>query len=509
MKFILTGDSKSAVRAFTDTAAASETSGAKIAASGRRTTGALAATEKGARKTHGAISSFMGTTGLIGAVFGLQDVVRAGVSWSDQQAQLQLALGKSSDRIGEVNKALDESSTHGGFAAPEEQQGFTQFLRLTHSVTRAMQLNAEAVDFARGAHLDYGSAVRLVSQVQTGNVGRLQRYLGIIIPAKKSTQDLTNAYNDQTAAIRQAYKGNKQLQQAALDQAKADYQAALTKAQTQNKTATAAAANAALLKKYGGAAEAYSKTTAGQISNANNSFHLLAVTLGRDLNPTIGTLARLLSANPTLVLGVTGALAGSFAVIKGYELAVRGAAVAQGLFNLAQRAFIRQAPAVEAATTAETVQNLERDAAQGGGILGLGRLFRGGLLAKLGKGAGAVGISSLIAEALHVPNADAFSFLNPQSTSTGAGPVGGGDMIHHPGMHYDPRANHGRGGLVPDTLRKRVVGSVKPRQASTPTAHGSAYTGPDTVAVHNEIKLEGRTIAEVVHHYNLRQQARK
>jgi len=280
-----------------------------------------------------------GATGLIGLAFGLKDVTQATLEWQSQQAQLRNALKQTGNAAGEnlkiINEAIDRSATRGGFGQPEQERAYAQFIRLTGSATKAIKLNTEATDIARGVHISYSQAVRMVSQIQTGNTGRLQKYLGIIIPARKGTQELTAAYQAHVQAIRESTKGNTELQQQELATAKQQYQAALVRAQTTDKVATAAAANAAVMHKFGDATKVYSRSTQGAISNANNSFHMLSITLGKELLPPLGDLAKWLAVNRKPVLIVSGAIAGLAASIKAVGLARKGLHGLESLFNLA------------------------------------------------------------------------------------------------------------------------------------------------------------------------------
>lgn len=271
VRFVLVGDNKSAVRAMEETSVVSAKTGRTLEHTGKRAEASFLGIEKGAHRMRHTISTVVGVAGFGSLAFGLRDVVKAGQSWEQQQAQLQLSL-KNTGQAGARNMrllddAIKSTSTHGGFAPQDEAQGLSTFVRLTGNATKAANLNREAINFARGAHVDYGTAVQRVAQIQTGNVGRLQRYLGIVTPVKYHVQSLT--------ALQK--KLNPEL---------------LKHAQVLDKQATAAKANAIIQRKFGGAAGAYSHTTAGAIENAKHTIDLVSERIGKVFLPYVAKAAQ-------------------------------------------------------------------------------------------------------------------------------------------------------------------------------------------------------------------------
>lgn len=221
-------------------------------------------------RTAGGLKSALGySAGLIGlgAVgYGLKDVVQGGIQAQEQQVLLQNSLKDTGQQgakhLSLIQNAIDRTSTHGGFSALEETEGIAQLIRRSKSATEAVKLNAEAVTFARGAHMSYATSLRMVSQIQTGNTGRLQKYLGIIQPVKYYVEQLTKAEK----------KRNPE---------------AVKKAELLDKEATAQEANRRVLERYGGAVKSYNNTAAGSVNNAKNAIELLERNLGRDFLPMI------------------------------------------------------------------------------------------------------------------------------------------------------------------------------------------------------------------------------
>lgn len=230
-------------------------------------------------RTAGGLKSALGySAGLIGlgAVgYGLKDVVQGGMQAQEQQVLLQNALKDTGQQgakhLSLIQKSIDRTSTHGGFSALEETEGIAQLIRRSKSATEAVKLNAEAVTFARGAHMSYATSLRMVSQIQTGNTGRLQKYLGIIQPVKYYVEQLTKAEK----------KRNPE---------------AVKKAELLDKEATAQEGNRRILERYGGAVASYNNTAAGSINNAKNAIELLERNLGRDFLPLITEGAKAISS---------------------------------------------------------------------------------------------------------------------------------------------------------------------------------------------------------------------
>lgn len=254
---------------------------------------------KASHKLRSALSYGAALTGLGAVGYGLKDIVQGGLHAQEQQALLQQALKATGQQgaghLERVNKALDHSETHGGFGVVEETEAVGQLLRRTQNVTKAIKLNSEAIAFARGAHLDYGTAIKMVSQIQTGNTGRLQKYLGIIQPVtshvdalRKRTKQGNEATKEQIALYRRAHPGVLILGSALKEVNKKT----LERAKLLDKEATAQKGNEALLKRYGGATDAYSKTAQGSISNANNAFKLATEELGQKTLPAVTDAAK-------------------------------------------------------------------------------------------------------------------------------------------------------------------------------------------------------------------------
>ncbi len=219
-------------------------------------------------------NAFMYGGGLLGITavgYGLKDVVQGGIKAQETQMLLKEALRETgqagSKHMGELQGAIASTSTTGGFGALEETEGLTQLVRETKSSTAAIRDNREAITLARGAHEGYSSALSQVERMQTGQVGRLQKLIGILQPVKY--------YMDQlTATEKKAYPQK------------------VKEAELKDKEATALEANQRVVERYGGAVVSYNKSAAGSITNANNAFKLATESLGEKLLPAVTDVAK-------------------------------------------------------------------------------------------------------------------------------------------------------------------------------------------------------------------------
>jgi hypothetical protein len=261
---------------------------------------------KAVDKVHHSFSKFRtafnyggGLLGLGAVGYGLKDLVQGGIRANEQQELLQAALratGRTGEQhLGKVNRAIEESGAHGGFGVVEETQGVAQLVRVTGSYEKALKLNNSAVQLARGTHLDYATSLKMVAQIQTGNTGRLQKYLGIIQPVtshvdalKKSTKAGNEAVKEQIQLYKLAHPGVTILGSAMKEVNKQ----ALEHAKLLDKEATAQKAQEAIAKKYGTTVTTYNKTAAGAISNANNAFKAATEELGQKLLPAVTDVAK-------------------------------------------------------------------------------------------------------------------------------------------------------------------------------------------------------------------------
>lgn len=198
---------------------------------------------KGLRALASGFAFAAGTAGIAGFGLGVAEIIKNTEQFQDVQRQLGVALKNQGVNVKEGTKRLteyaDALSIKGGFTAPENISGLTTFVRVTGSVTKAMQLETLATNIARGTHKSFEASTRAVMMAESGRLTGLTR-LGIILP----------------------------------------------------KTATATQGLAILQKRYAGATESYSKTAAGATQNFLHELENLGEKIGQKLLPPLTAVFR-------------------------------------------------------------------------------------------------------------------------------------------------------------------------------------------------------------------------
>lgn len=214
------GDSRSLERAFGRSASAAGGFGSKVKSAGKvaglAAAGGIAALGVGLKKS-------------------LDAAKEAEVSQKKLQAQLK-ALGISyKEHGGIIDDTLRKQSQLSAFDDEELSDSFTQLVRATGDVNKALELNALTMDLARAKGMSLEAAAMMVTKAQMGQLGALRRS-GIEIEKVTTAQDALG----------------KGASKAAQEQAKAADLAA-TKQQ----------AITLLQEKFAGQAKAYGETAAG------------------------------------------------------------------------------------------------------------------------------------------------------------------------------------------------------------------------------------------------------
>lgn len=221
-------------------------------------------------KLGGAIGNMAGMVGLGGIGYGAYDSIKTATNVQSLEATLKQALKNTGQYhagvMGQISSATEQASMHGGFAQTEQLEAVTKLTTETGSYSQALQLNNQVTNLARGAHLGYSQAQKMVQMGVTGSVGRLQKYLGIIQPIKTYVEAMT-------AAEKKAYPQK------------------LKEAEVADKMATARKIQGIIEQKYGGMTAQYNKTAAGTMSNLKNMVEALQIKVGKALLPLLVKLA--------------------------------------------------------------------------------------------------------------------------------------------------------------------------------------------------------------------------
>lgn len=149
--------------------------------------------------------SFIGGAGL---VVGLRSTIGAAAEAEVAQGQLSNALEQLDISFAENIEAIEDRTTAlsqmAGFDDELLTKTFTGFVRRTDDVTKALRLNAIAVDVARGRNLSLEAAAALVTRASLGMAGSLRR-VGIEAEAGASATELLDLLQRKYAGSAEAY----------------------------------------------------------------------------------------------------------------------------------------------------------------------------------------------------------------------------------------------------------------------------------------------------------------
>ena len=129
----------------------------------------------------GAFTGFAGSQALSLIVGQIKHVVSVSAEAQQVLGQTSVALegtGKSWAQYGAQIQETVAAQSQLGFDDEALLQSFSLFVRTTGSVTKALQLNALAMDVARARFIDYDQAAAIVNKANLGMSGQLRR-LGI------------------------------------------------------------------------------------------------------------------------------------------------------------------------------------------------------------------------------------------------------------------------------------------------------------------------------------------
>ena len=164
--------------------------------------------ERSAKSAHGALLLVAGALGFGALKTGIDDIVKAGTNYQEQQAQLQAALHSTHQASREHTKSLGETadklSTTGGFSEPQNLQALTRLVTATGSVAKAQRDVGLATDIARRFHLPYLSSVRAVAMAESGRTTGLTR-LGIVVKKGMTRQQALASLHDKTSGSMRAF----------------------------------------------------------------------------------------------------------------------------------------------------------------------------------------------------------------------------------------------------------------------------------------------------------------
>jgi hypothetical protein len=231
-------------------------------------------------RTH-RMSRALGTALKAGAVAGgaaLVGTAYAAKRWVDAAKEAEVSQGRMQQQLralgidydkhaAQIEKVIQRQSKLAALDDEELQASFTQLVRVTKDVNRALELNALAADVARGKNISLEAATGIVTKAALGQVGALRRQ-GIDIPKVTDAQDKLRASKQKVTAEE------------------------MNAAKAADDTATRQRAIAALQTTFAGQAEKYGKSGAAAQERVGVAVENLEEALGKKLLPV---LARVLN----------------------------------------------------------------------------------------------------------------------------------------------------------------------------------------------------------------------
>jgi hypothetical protein len=244
-----------------------------------------------------------------GLAFGIKDIISAGVDWQKQQVQLQGALKKTGNyseaTMNHLEKVAANLSEKGGFAETANLGAIQQFTQETGKSSLAVRGLSAATDLARGAGLSLTQTQKYIGMAMAGSTGRLNKYLGALIPVTTHVDNLTSAQRKNWATYKNAELLDKQ--------------------------ATATMILDKIQKKFGGDTARYNKTAAAAVSNLHNAVVELAEKMGAALLPALTKIVTTISHFILTHKKLVEILLASLAAILAFEAAVK---IAKGVMKV-------------------------------------------------------------------------------------------------------------------------------------------------------------------------------
>lgn len=233
----------------------------------------IARLNKAGVKAFGGLAKGAAIAGVGVAAFSVKlgtDAVKAAIESEKSTARLQAqmkALGLSYEQHAKtIDTVIQKQSQLAGLDDEELQDSFTNLVRTTKDVNKALELNAIVADVARAKQISVQAASLLVQKAQMGQVGALKRQ-GIEVQKVTAAQDALKASKEKYT-------------KAEMDAAKAA-----------DLAATKQGLVGQLQRTFAGSAEKYGKTTAGAIDRAKVSMENLQETAGAVLAPLVAKIA--------------------------------------------------------------------------------------------------------------------------------------------------------------------------------------------------------------------------
>jgi hypothetical protein len=270
LKVTILGDAASLQKVFGEVDASAVKFEARMAKTGKSAEDFAQRSEHAFGRIKEAAKGLAEIAGVSALAFGLKDVTEEAVK--AQAEQLKLANTVKDAGLSwkahskEIDEWLDKTSRASGFAKSELTASLGNLIRTTGNVTKARELDSQAMDVARSKGMSLASAQSLLARVYNGSFLGLKR-LGIAVTPVTTAQDALSGSTTKATAEQKAHA--KQL----------------------DATATRTEALGLITQKFGGQSAAYAKSTAGAFDRAKASLQLVEERVGAVVLPLMAKAA--------------------------------------------------------------------------------------------------------------------------------------------------------------------------------------------------------------------------
>lgn len=236
------------------------------------------------------VAGFAAFAGARAAVGFIKDSIGEANEAEQSQIRLERAVrnagGSYKALAPTIDAAIQRQSSLAKIDDEEVADSFTNLVRGTHDVSKALKLNALAADIARARHVPLATAAAQVGKVALGSVGGLRR-LGVAFTKTSPESDALKAKLKELGDELKAAPANaKPAIQAQIDIAKS-HAAAAKQADT---AGNAQRAVDALQKAFAGSAADYAKTQEGQLDDLGVRWKNLQESVGTAIIPLAGVI---------------------------------------------------------------------------------------------------------------------------------------------------------------------------------------------------------------------------
>lgn len=249
------------------------------------TTGFKAEAESGIK------GAFSGIGKLVGATFVIGGVAKAAESVAKAAADQEAELAVVRQAVAQTNAAwivhgktveqvLENQAAATGFTVAELAGSFNRIQTATANTAKTFQLLSAAEDIARAQHRSTAVAALALVRAYQGSSQSLRRF-GVVVPQITAEEDKLVAAHQHAIEVGGKFTAAQNIL----------YKQRLEAAKAADKQASSENVLRFTLARFGGEANAFAHTTAGQFARLHETINQFEVSLGHNLLPTLNDAA--------------------------------------------------------------------------------------------------------------------------------------------------------------------------------------------------------------------------